>query len=360
MSGSPSASPGPPARLLGLATAVPPHEVEQEAAAQAAAAHFKGQVFRTPDLLALFANTGIRTRRTARPLGWYLEPHGWPERNDAYLAAAEALYLEAAERALDRAGVAAHEVGTIVTVSTTGIATPSLEARLHGRLGLDPGVKRVPVFGLGCAGGVSGLAIARRLAAAEPGRPVLLVVVELCSLSVRADAPTKANVVATALFGDGAAAAVLQAGDGPPGARPVLADAQHLWPDTLDIMGWTVDPVGFGIVLAPTLPGFVSQRFHEAMQGFGREAQGFHDAHARYVCHPGGARVLPALEGVMGLPEGALDVEREVLAEFGNMSAPTVFFVLERVLAAGEAGPLTLAALGPGFTASFAALGAAA
>ena len=146
----------------------------------------------------------------------------------------------------------------------------------------------------------------------------------------------------------------------PTGARAVEADAQHLWPDTLDIMGWTVDPVGFGIVLAPTLPAFVQQRFGEAMEGFGREAQAFHEGHARYVCHPGGARVLPALESVMGLEEGTLDVEREVLAEYGNMSAPTVFFVLERVLARGEAGPLTLAALGPGFTASFAALGAAA
>ena len=347
--------------LLGVSTAVPPHVIDQDVAAAAAAEVFKGKVFRTPDLLALFANTGIKRRRTAMPMDWYATPHTWPERNEAYLDVAGELYVEAAQKALAAAGVAAGEVGTIVTVSTTGIATPSLEARLHGRLGLAAGVKRVPVFGLGCAGGVSGLSIARRLALAEPGKAVLLVVVELCSLSIRADAATKANVVATALFGDGAAAAVLRAGEGAPaGARPVVADSQHLWPDTLDIMGWTVDPVGFGIVLAPTLPAFVQQRFGEAMEGFGREAQAFHEGHARYVCHPGGARVLPALEGVMGLAEGTLDVEREVLAEYGNMSAPTVLFVLERVLAGGETGPLTMAALGPGFTASFAALGAAA
>lgn len=346
--------------LLGLSTAVPPHVIDQDVAAAAAAEVFKGKVFRTPDLLALFANTGIRTRHSARPMDWYAQPHTWPERNEAYLEVAGDLYVEAAEKALAAAAVPASEVGTVVTVSTTGIATPSLEARLHGRLGFSPGVKRVPVFGLGCAGGVSGLAIARRLALAEPGKVVLLVVVELCSLSVRADAATKANVVATALFADGAAAAVLRAGEeAAPGARPVEADAQHLWAETLEIMGWTVDPVGFGIVLAPTLPAFVQKRFGEAMEGFGREARAFHETHARYVCHPGGARVLPALEGVMGLDEGTLDVEREVLAEYGNMSAPTVFFVLERVLARGEQGPLTLAALGPGFTASFAALGAA-
>ena len=191
---------------------------------------------------------------------------------------------------------------------------------------------------------------------------MLLVVVELCSLACRADEATKANVVATALFGDGAAAAVLRAGPPEPGARPIEFDSQHLWPDTLDIMGWTVDPTGFGIVLASTLPTFVERHFAEAVEGF--RAVGGGGAPGRYVCHPGGARVLPALEGVMGLAQGELDIEREVLAEFGNMSAPTVWFVLERVLAraasGGEApGPLVMAALGPGFTASFVALGEA-
>ena len=342
-------------QLLGVATAVPPHTIDQEHAAALAARAFEGKVFREADLLQLFRNTGITTRRTVQPIAWYLQPQDWAARNAAYLEGAETLYEAAALRALAEAGVAPGEVGTVVTVSSTGIATPSLEARLHGRLGLAADVVRAPLFGLGCAGGVSGLAVAARLARADPGRPVLLVCVELCSLAVRTDAPTKANVVATALFGDGAAAVVLRAGEPRAGRRAVTGDSQHLWPDTLDIMGWTVDPGGFGIVLAATLPTFVAQRFHEAAEGFDRAHGG--GPPARYVCHPGGARVLPALEQVLGLGEGALDIEREVLAEFGNMSAPTVFFVLERVLARGPAGPLTLAALGPGFTASFVGLG---
>ncbi len=351
-----------PAQLLGLATAVPAHTIVQDEAAAAAAAVFGGKVFRTPDLLQLFANTGIKTRRTVKPLAWYAQTRDWRERNEAYIDGAGALYLDAARKALAAADVRAEDVGTVVTVSTTGIATPSLEARLHGQLGLAPAVKRVPVFGLGCAGGVSGLSIAARLARAEPGKPVLLVVVEVCSLACRADEATKANVVATALFGDGAAAAVLRAGPPEPGARPVEADSQHLWPDTLDIMGWTVDPTGFGIVLASTLPTFVEAHFDEALEGF-RAVRGEAPL-GRYVCHPGGARVLPALERVMALADGALDIEREVLAEFGNMSAPTVWFVLERVLtraqSRGEAlGPLAMAALGPGFTASFVGLGEA-
>ena len=348
----------PPTQILGIATAAPRHVMRQEEAAEAAARTYAGKVFRTPDLMKLFANTGIQTRRTVQPLAWYAEPHDWRERNDAYLEAAEALYVEAAEKALASAGVAAAEVSTVVTISSTGIATPSLEARVHGRLGLSPGVRRTPVFGLGCAGGVSGLALASRLAQAEPGSVVLLVVVELCSLACRPDEATKANVVAAALFGDGAAAAVMRAGEGVPGGRPILADAQHLWPDTLDIMGWRIDPVGFGIVLASTLPAFVAQRFQEAVAGFAAETPNL--PAGRYVCHPGGARVLPALEAVLGLDEGALDVEREVLAEFGNMSAPTVLFVLERVLekkAAAEDEGLVMTALGPGFTASFLALG---
>ncbi len=348
-------------QLLSVATAAPSHVVRQDEAAAAAAAVFGGKVFRTPDLLQLFANTGITTRRTVKPLDWYAHPRDWSERNDAYIEAAEALYVEVAEKALAAAGLRADEVGTVVTVSSTGIATPSLEARLHGRLGLAPGVRRAPLFGLGCAGGVSGFAVASRLAQADPGRPVLLVVVELCSLACRADEATKANVVATALFGDGAAAAVLRAGPPTPGARPVEADAQHLWPDTLDIMGWKIDPIGFGIVLASTLPTFVQQRFHEAVEGFFATCGHGRDEVDRFVCHPGGARVLPALEGVIGLEEGTLDVERGVLADYGNMSAPTVLFVLERVLQRGaDTGRLVLAALGPGFTGSFLSLGPAA
>lgn len=346
-----------PVQLLSVATAVPPHVLDQEQAAALAAQVFGGKVFREADLLALFRNTGIVTRRTAQPLEWYLRPQDWASRTAAYLEGAEALYEAAARRALAAAGVDASELGTVVTVSSSGIAIPSLEARLHGRLGLPADVVRAPVFGLGCAGGVSGLALASRLTAADPrSRPTLLVAVELCSVTVRTDGANKTNVVATALFGDGAAAVVLKPGEPVPGSRPVVGDSQHLWPDTLDVMGFDVDPQGFGVVLQATLPAFLAARFHEAAAGFTA-----HEGRApdRYVCHPGGARVLPELEKALDLGVGALDVEREVLRDVGNMSAPTVYFVLERVLAdGGPPGPLTLAALGPGFTATFVGLGA--
>ncbi len=343
-----------PARLLSVATALPPHVIDQDRAAAATVAAFGGKVFRDADILALFANTGIRTRRAVRPQAWFETPRPWEERNAVYLEEAETLWLAAARLALDRAGVAAAEVGAVVTVSSTGIATPSLEARAGPALGLNPGAMRTPVFGLGCGGGVSGLSLAARLAQGQPGMAVLLVVVELCTLSVRPEEATKANVVATALFGDGAAACVLRAGEGE--GRAVGAVGEHTWPETLEIMGWRVDPAGLGVVLDSGLPKFVERRFAEAAAGFragGGPAAGEVE---RFVCHPGGAKVLPALEAALGIGEGSLDVERQVLKDYGNMSAPTVFFVLERVLAADPGGRLVLAALGPGFTASFVTL----
>ena len=338
------------ASLLSIATATPPHSVTQDDAVALAAVMFGEKVFRRAHMDSLFRNTGINRRALARPVEWYGQPHEWPERNAVYLEVADALYQDASNAALRKAGLTAKDLGAVVTVSSTGIATPSLEARVFPQMGFDPAVRRTPVFGLGCGGGVAGLALATRLAEARPGRPVLVTTVELCSLSVRTDAFTKENVVATALFGDGAASAIVVAG-GDEGVATIEADGEHLWPETLDIMGWRIDPVGFGVVLSNKLPTFVLQRMGEARDAL-YASTGMAAADIdRFVCHPGGAKVLPALESVFGLAEGSLDIEREVLADYGNMSAPTVLFVLERVLAAGVKGRLAMTALGPGFTA---------
>src|SRR5205085_11221225 len=193
-----------------------------------------------------FANTGVVKRHSVKPFYWYLEQNGWPERTAAFLEGAEGLFVDAAEQALADANLRASNIDTVVTICSTGIATPSLEARVAQKMGFRSDVARVPVFGLGCAGGVSGLAIASRLAQARPGSNVLMVALELCSLAMRRDELTKANIVALSLFADGAGAAVLRAGDG--GATWVEDAGEHLWPDTLGIMGWNVDPEGFGVI----------------------------------------------------------------------------------------------------------------
>ncbi|HEU5284927.1 MAG TPA: type III polyketide synthase, partial [Sphingomicrobium sp.] len=194
--------------LLSLATAVPNNRVAQADAKAAARRAFGGKAPLFDRLASVFDNAGIDQRHVVAPPDWYEEGHGWADRNAVYLQAAERLFEDAAAAAIARAGLAPDAIDGVVSVSTTGIATPSLEARVGPRLGLRPDVRRVPLFGLGCAGGVSGLATAARLARAEPGSRWLFVTVETCSISIRLDSDDPAAVVATALFGDGAAAAV--------------------------------------------------------------------------------------------------------------------------------------------------------
>ncbi len=340
----------PTAALISLATAVPPNIFLQKDVLAAAWDVFGPRLPQFETLSSIFANTGIIKRHGVKPFDWYLQPRGWPERTEAFLEGAAALFVEAVEKALANAQLSAGEIDTIVTVCSTGIATPSLEARVAGRMGFRADVSRVPVFGLGCAGGVSGLSIAARLAQARPGTNVLLVAVELCSLALRLDELTKANIVATSLFGDGAAALILRAGDG--GATRIEHSGEYLWPDTLGIMGWNVDPEGFGVIFQRTIPDFVTENLKPAVT---RILEGMQLTMAdidRFVCHPGGARVITALEAALELHQGTLDHERHVIADCGNMSAPTVLFVLERAREAGLPPRSLLTALGPGFTAS--------
>ena len=346
------------AALMSLVTSVPPHQFSQKQILEAARGILSSRYERFETLASLFANTGIRNRYGVKPIEWYLEPRGWPERTNAFLQGAETLFVDVAQNALARADLAAVDVDTVVTVCSTGIATPTLEARVAGKMRFRDDVCRLPVFGLGCAGGVSGLSVAARLAQARPGKNVLLVVLELCTLSVRHDELTKANIVAASLFGDGAAAIVLRAGDG--GATRVEGAGEKLWPDTLDIMGWSVDPEGFGVIFQRTIPDFVSQHVGPAVAEILSRMELTTEDIDRFVCHPGGIKVVAALERALSLENGALDHERDVIADYGNMSAPTVLFVLERALARGLPPRSLLTALGPGFTASCVALGHAA
>ena len=347
----------PPVTLLALATAVPPNKLEQSAVADLARRIYAKSFIRYPKLADVFVNAGIERRYSVRPIEWFDEPHDWTERTQAYLDGASALFVQAAQAALDRAGVSARDVDVIVTVSSTGIATPSLEARVGAELGFNPSVTRVPVFGLGCAGGVSGMSIGARLARAVPGEIVLVVVVvvELCTLAFRTDRNNKADVISSALFGDGAAAVVLRA-EGAEAGLQIGASAEHTWPGTLDIMGWTIDPAGFGVVLSRSLPRFVEQRLAAPARRFVSAAKLIAP---QFICHPGGAKVLDAIETALELQKGTLRDEREVLRGHGNMSAPSVLFVLERALKRGLRGSTVVSALGPGFTASFLALEAA-
>ena len=334
--------------LLSLATAVPPNRVAQADAKAAARRAFGGKAQLFERLSGVFDNAGIDQRHIVAAPAWYEESHGWADRNAVYLQAAEQLFEEAAAAAIGKAGLAAKDIDGVVSVSTTGIATPSLEARVGPRMGLRPDVRRVPLFGLGCAGGVSGLATAARLAGAEPGSRWLFVTVETCSISIRLDSDDPAAVVATALFGDGAAAAVV--GDGGPGLAMIGGSAEKLWPDTQRIMGWDIEDPGLAVVFDRAIPPFIERELQPAVDGMLRELELERGDIARFCCHPGGVKVIDAIETALELPQGELDLERDVLRDFGNMSAPTVLFVFDRLLERGLPERVLMTAFGPGFT----------
>ncbi|MBV9862863.1 MAG: type III polyketide synthase [Alphaproteobacteria bacterium] len=339
--------------LAALATAVPPYVLDQDAVVARVARLF-GASEHIDRLLPVFANAGIRRRYSCVPIEWYEGSHSWPERNRIYLAAALNLLESAARAVLDRAAVRPEQIDAIVVVSTTGIATPSLDALLAQRMRLRRTVRRLPIFGLGCAGGVLGLARAASLAAAAPGETVLFLVVELCGLSFRRADVTKSNIVATALFGDGAAAALLcSERDGP----AIVAAGEHTWRDSLDIMGWDVAENGLRAIFSRDIPRLVTTKLGPvAIDFLARHGLTLRDID-RFVCHPGGAKVIDALEAAFALHPGALMAARQVLRDYGNMSAATVLFVLDRILnePAAETGweRALLTALGPGFTAGF-------
>jgi alkylresorcinol/alkylpyrone synthase len=342
-------------RLLALKSAVPPYALDQSDVFVHAAHLFQGRkdVMR---LLRVFASTGIERRYSCVPLGWYSEQHGWADRTKLYVRNAVALLEKVTLDLLDEAMLKPEDIDAIVVSSTTGIATPSLDALVVERLSLRRDIRRLPIFGLGCAGGVVGLARAAEMAKAHPGSRVLFLTVELCALTFRKDDLSKSNIVATALFGDGAAGAIVSThGDGP----ALGPGGEHAFPNSLDIMGWDVEEDGLKARFAQSIPALVASDFKTILQTFLQK----NDLEVKdldgFACHPGGAKVLDALEDSFGLAHGALTESRSVLRDYGNMSAVTALFVLERMNWRDKARRTLMTALGPGFSAVFLMVGGA-
>lgn len=343
--------------LRSLVTAVPKHVLRQDYVRENAKAFFGPRSTLFEHLEPVFGNALIETRYACQPPDWYLTPRDFGEKSARYAEHATSLGLEVAVAALEQAELEAGDIDAIVTVSSTGIMTPSLDARLMNLLPFRRDTIRLPIFGFGCAGGVLGLTRAAQLARSSPGMRILVIVIELCTMAIRHDRMTPSNIVATALFGDGAAGAVLEgpggAGIGAPVVGTVGIGGEHTWEDSLDIMGWRVDNLGLDVVFSYSIPAVVTEDYPEALEGFlARNGIAPGDI-ARACCHPGGVKVIEALEQVLGLAPGALDVEREVLRDYGNMSAPSVLFVLDRIRRRGITGPVLMSSLGPGFSAAF-------
>ena len=345
------------ARLTALATAVPEHVIAQADVLAAARRVFAGRSAAFERMVEVYANAGVETRHSCVPLSWYETASGWAGRNALYLRHATTLMERAAEACLEKAGLPPQAVDALVTVGSTGIATPSLDALLMARMPFRPDVQRLPIFGLGCAGGVLGLGRAAALAEAGPGRRVLLLVAELCGLTFRSGDAGKSNIVATALFGDGAAAALIEGGDPTDDtAVAVAAWGEHTWPDRLDVMGWEVADDGLGVLFSRDIPALVRRDLRPVADTFlARHGLTRADLDG-LICHPGGAKVLAALAEAFALGDEDLACERAVLRRYGNMSSATVLFVLEQRRRSSLHGRHLMTALGPGFTAGFALL----
>jgi len=347
--------------IAGVVGVVPDHVHAQEDITRVFGEVVLGtQTERRPLLERVHASAGVDTRHLALPLEDYADLGDFGAINDVFIEVGLDLAERAARKALAAAGLTPSDVDVIMSVSVTGLATPSLDARLVPRLGLRTDVRRLPIFGLGCVAGAAGLARLHDVLRGDPDGVAVLVAVELCSLTLQRDDTSTANLVASGLFGDGAAAVVL-VGErrartlGLAGIAPRIRDTRsRFYPDTERVMGWDIGSSGFKIVLAATVAGVVEKYLREDVDGFLAEHGLRTDDIDTWVAHPGGPKVIDAILRTLDLPVDALDVTRRSLARVGNLSSASVLHVLEATLAEDLPTPGTpgvLLALGPGFCA---------
>jgi len=307
-----------------------------------------------PLLERLHGSAGVDTRHTVLPLPEYRGVWGIVPANDRYIEEATALGERALRGVLAAAGLTARDVDMLMVTSVTGVAVPSLDARLIPRLGLRSDVKRLPIFGLGCVAGAAGLSRLHDYLLAWPRHTAALLAVELCSLSWPRTAVTTADLVASGLFGDGAAALVATggavAGHGPAAVPRVIATRSEVFPDSGDTLGWRLGVDGFRIILTADLAEVVERRLSSSVSGFLAEHGLTIDDVGSWVCHPGGPKVIDAIQQSLKLPDSAVRPSRRSLAEVGNLSSASVLHILEQTMGspppAGSAG--LMIGLGPG------------
>lgn len=359
-------------RILATTGVLPPYCYPQEQLT-AAFAEFAGLDGPRRKLLEkVHGNAGVRTRRLAVPIEQYAELTDFGVANDTFIDAGTRLAREAVDRALTAAGVAAEDVDVIIAASSTGLSVPALDARMAVELGLRPDVVRMPLVGLGCAAGAGGVARLKDFLVGHPGRIGVLVTVELCSLTLQRGDSSTANLIASGLFGDGAAAVVMTGPEEP--ADPVdvgVADAAHetpsssrvggplvvgsrarLYPHTERAMGWDVSGSGLQIVLGAEIPELVRTYLADDVDGFLADQGLSRDAIGWWACHPGGPKVIEAIEETLKLTDGELDVTWDSLARIGNISSSSVLHVLSDTLERHRPEPGSyglMMAMGPGF-----------
>ena len=339
-------------KIAAVGSALPPHYYDQETLLAALRRRWSGRYFNLDRLERLHKNVLVGGRHLALPIEEYDELTTWGKANDAWIRVAQEVGETAVRNALDRARLSTSDVDALIFVTVTGVATPSIDARLMNRLGLPPRVKRMPIFGLGCVAGAAGIARAADYVRGYPDQVAVLLSVELCSLTLQPEDLSIPNLIASGLFGDGAAAVVVT-GENREAVGPRIVDSRSIfYPDSERVMGWDISESGFKIVLSAEVPVVAREKLRPDVDAFLSEHGLTRADISSWVCHPGGPKVLEAMEESLELPEGALEVTWRSLREVGNLSSTSVLLVLEETLEKHQPPPGSygmLIAMGPGF-----------
>lgn len=341
-------------RVAGIATAIPPCSINQDRA-QAIAARWLSGCVSTPEVsipkaMQIFRNAGVQTRYSILPVEEIPQERDFREKNLLYVKYGKALGEKALRSVFEKTGIKPMEIDLFITVSCTGFMIPSLDAHLMNRFPFRSNVRRLPVAELGCAGGVSSLIMASDYIRAYPDSNVLILSLELCTLNVQSADTSADHVISTALFGDGAAAAIItgKPGDG----LHILSTASRFFPRTLDFMGYDVETTGLHIFLSPEIPRFILENISPQMEPILAESGLSIKDIGSWLFHPGSSRILRALEKGLDIDRGKLAESTEVLRNYGNLSSATIFFVIDTYLSdeRKQSGSYqVIGAVGPGF-----------
>lgn len=339
-------------RIAAVGSALPPHFYDQDALIEAFKKHWAKRHFNLDRLEQLHRNVLVGGRHLALPIEEYDGLETWGMANNAWIRVAQEVGERAIREALERSNLTVDDIDCLFTVTVTGVATPSLDARLMNRLGLPSRVKRLPIFGLGCVAGTAGIARAADYVRGFPDHVAVLLSVELCSLTLQREDLSIPNLIASGLFGDGAAAAVVVGEDRQTDGPRVVDTRSIFYPDSEDVMGWDISETGFRIVLSANVPEVVRRHLRGDVDAFLQEHGLTRTDIGVWISHPGGPKVLEAMQETLELPDSALESSWRSLREVGNLSSTSVLLVLEEALhqrshQAGEFG--LMLAMGPGF-----------
>lgn len=340
--------------LAAVSTIDFPHKISQQEVKECAQAIFEPTFPQIQRMMSAFDNTEIITRNFCKPLDYYTTVHSFQEQNDDYIRITLQYSVQAINECLNKAGMNQEIITDIIFLSTTGLATPSLDALIINEMKLNQNISRTPIFGLGCAGGVAGFAKANTLAKANPDAVVLLVAAELCSLTFLRNDFSKSNFIGSSLFADGVAACLI-VGDhhvtNPEKEIKILDSQSKIYYDSLDVMGWEFQEKGFKVLFSQDIPTIISENIYADVSDFlGKSGLKISDI-KNFIFHPGGKKVLTAYEESLKVEYDFLFNTRTVMNENGNMSSPTVLYVLDKFYQHGFAnGYGLMVAMGPGFS----------